>query len=321
MSDHTIPLFIFTGFLGSGKTSVINHLLEQFPKARIALVINDFGQICVDQALIQTGPGEITVKILTNGQIFCNCMSGSFIDAVVDCASYRPDMILVEASGLAKPAPMLEIVSFIQQRTHGLVNYGGMVCVIDAECFTSLSQVLLTVEEQAVFSDLFILNKTDLTDEETLIGIEHRLGSLRPLAPIIRTTQGKVSKDVLLALSADLADRPHTGSRYNGWGLQGRPKNCVFLPELPYGETQLRFFLGQVSPSFFRIKGFVPSQDGLWCVSTVGNQISVTNHEVSNGIPLGLVCIHSPGIDGPSLLRTNWQSEVGTSCNLTVSPR
>ena len=100
-AEKHIPLYLITGFLGSGKTSVINHLLDEFAGKRIGLVLNDFGQIEVDSSLVPTS-GKIHTKGLHGGQIFCSCLSGSFIDTVLEFSDFDPDLVLVETSGLSQ---------------------------------------------------------------------------------------------------------------------------------------------------------------------------------------------------------------------------
>ncbi|MDD3824028.1 MAG: GTP-binding protein, partial [Sphaerochaetaceae bacterium] len=103
-----VRLYVLTGFLGSGKTSVINSLLGHLTEQRVGLIVNDFGPIVVDSALVASPDSVVVTKSLSGGQIFCSCLSGKFVDSVEAMLPLGPDMIIVEASGLAKPAPLLE---------------------------------------------------------------------------------------------------------------------------------------------------------------------------------------------------------------------
>ena len=157
--SNTIPLYLVTGFLGSGKTSIINSLLSQVKEKRVGLILNDFGSIVVDSALIKSSSEVVAIKNLSGGQIFCSCLSGSFVKSVIEMADQNPDFIIVEASGLAKPAPLLELVSIITEKNASkrVTLMEGMMCVIDAERYLTLSQSLMTLEEQVMFSDWFII--------------------------------------------------------------------------------------------------------------------------------------------------------------------
>ena len=210
-----IPVFLITGFLGSGKTSLLNSLLRQLEGKRVAVVLNDFGQIGVDSALVPRQDG-IVIHELKGGQIFCSCLSGSFVETILRFESYQPELVLVEASGLSKPSPLLEIVTWIQSRSLNRFSYRGMICVIDALRFLPLSKALLTLEEQVVFSDLFILNKTDLVDDSTLSQVENTLLKIQPQARIIYSTYGAVPLSILdiqtdMARTISLATEKYQG--------------------------------------------------------------------------------------------------------------
>jgi G3E family GTPase len=145
-------------------------------------------------------------------------------------ASLNLDAIIVEASGLAKPSPLLEIISNIQQRTNHEISYSGMICVIDAERYHLLSQSLKTIEEQVVFSDWFIVNKIDLVDEATVEGVKASIKGLRPLAPIFTTTFGVVDQAMIELLESSQGGvelKQINGEAYSGWGVHGRPKKPV----------------------------------------------------------------------------------------------
>ena len=158
MKQKSISLFIITGFLGSGKTSVLNSLLEHMQTLQVGLILNDFGSISVDEALVNQSSGIVSTKSLSGGQIFCNCLSGSFVKAIEEMSLLMPDVIFVEASGLAKPSSLMDIIAMVAARTEQRVSYKGMLCIIDAQRYPLLSQSLKTLEEQVVYSDLLILN-------------------------------------------------------------------------------------------------------------------------------------------------------------------
>jgi G3E family GTPase len=115
------PLYVVSGFLGSGKTTLINRLLSGMTGKRIGIIVYDFGPLAVDSSLIagalegaqKTG---IEIKELNNGQLFCDCLVGSFIDAVAAFAGTDLDALWVEASGLAKPSPLVDTMALIKKK-------------------------------------------------------------------------------------------------------------------------------------------------------------------------------------------------------------
>lgn len=323
MPHPPIKLHLVTGFLGSGKTSVINSLLGHLKDKKVALITNDFGPIAVDSALVAASSSVVATKSLSGGQLFCSCLSGSFVDAVEALLAYDPDMIVVEASGLAKPAPLLEIVSVITNRSGGRVTYGGMLCVIDASRYHLLSQAITTLEEQLVFSDAIILNKTDLVDAPTLAAVMEEVRKIRPLAPCFATTRGTVRPDMLSLWDADVAwehIRSIDTSAYKGWGVHGRPKTVVFSIEGTWEPAMLEALLAETSVHMLRMKGFLSSGDGkAWKVDAVGPYVQVGMCDMPVGIETGVVGIHAATVDAKTLLRATWNRIATHGARLVVS--
>lgn len=325
MTKAPIRLYLITGFLGSGKTSVINSMLHHLRDRKVGLILNDFGSINVDGALVESSDSVVSSTSLSGGQIFCSCLSGSFIGAVEEMATLGPDVILVEASGLAKPAPLLEIVSVIHKRTEGKVVYGGMLCIVDAERFDLLFKALKTLEEQIVFSDWFIVNKIDLVGESQLDSTIEKIKTLRPLAPIYRTAYGQVSHDIMDTLEQEShGNKPGFSvdvSAYRGWGVEGRPKTCIFLPLGDIDRTTLEQFLTKVSSHMLRMKGFLPiEEDRALLVDVVGPHVALSERKMPQSIDPGIVCIHSALVDPIAILQETWKQMSGTSaeCRPTV---
>lgn len=308
---RSIPFYILTGFLGSGKTSVINSLLSQFKDKKIGLILNDFGAIAVDSVLVKGSSDIVATKSLSGGQIFCSCLSGSFIKSVLEMSTYDVDTILVEASGLAKPVPLLEIASIIIDQGKGHVTYGGMVCVVDAERYHILSQTLQTIEEQIIFSDWFIVNKKDLVSEESLNMTISSIGALKPHAPIFTTAFGHVDEEMIQQFDAQGIYSPiglQDSTPYHGWGVQGRPKNCVFTAKQPFEMTELKEFFISVAPQMLRIKGFMPAKetDKVVLVDVVGNHVKLGLIDLPSSFTMGVVCLYNPSVDAVSLLHDTW---------------
>ncbi len=309
--SNTIPLYLVTGFLGSGKTSIINSLLSQVKEKRVGLILNDFGSIVVDSALIKSSSEVVAIKNLSGGQIFCSCLSGSFVKSVIEMADQNPDFIIVEASGLAKPAPLLEIVSIITDKTKQRVTYGGMMCVVDAERYLTLSQSLMTLEEQVMFSDWFIINKSDLVNEEVLASTVAKITSLRPLAPVYTSSYGLFSDAMMKQLNEEISPTLISfkdAHLYAGWGTHGRPKNCVFIPEGPYEIRHIEELLTSIAHAMLRMKGFLSLHEGnkALLVDVVGPHVKVIVTENPIDTEIGVVCIYSAKVDAISLITQKW---------------
>lgn len=233
-----IPTTVFTGFLGAGKTSLIRNLLRQANGRRIALVINEFGDIGIDRELL-LGCGDATcaegdIVELANGCICCT-VADDFIPTMEKLLArdLPPEHIVIETSGLALPKPLLKAFNWPQIRTR--VTVDGVVAVVDAAAvrdglFASDPDALAAqrradaaldhespleelFEEQLGSADLVVVNKADLLDAEDWAGVEARVREeLRPGVRMIRAAHAALPLDVLLGLGAaaedDLASRP-----------------------------------------------------------------------------------------------------------------
>ncbi len=316
--QHT-PMYMITGFLGSGKTSVLGSLLSHFRGRRVGLIINEFGQVSIDGTLLQAEEGGgIVTRELNGGQIFCSCLSGSFVDTVSEFKDLGLDALFIETSGLAKPSALLEVISLAERRSEGKCTYGGMLCVIDAQRHLVLSQTLMTLEEQIVYSDRFIVNKADLADSDTLNQIVTSIHVLRPGAWILTATYGKVPLEVL-SFTPDTNRLAQVSSqRYAGWQSPGRPKAFVLVPKGPASRRSIEKFLREASQSCYRMKGYLDTTEGmLLYVSASGSQLEIS--EVSahpHGLQLGLVCIQDAQKPGDRVFPSRWRLLTGVAVSV-----
>ena len=233
-----IPTTVITGFLGAGKTTLIRHLLENAGGRRIAVIVNEFGDIGFDREILNgcgiESCGEDDIVELANGCICCT-VADDFLPTMrllIDRPN-PPEYILVETSGLALPKPLVKAFTWPEVRTRATVD--SVVAVIDADAVASgrfaadeaaLAKARLAdpnldhdtpleelFEDQLGCADLVVLNKTDLIDAEALVQVEATVREhLRPGVKIIRSAEGKVDPAVLLGLGLaaedDLQSRP-----------------------------------------------------------------------------------------------------------------
>lgn len=221
-----IPATIVTGFLGAGKTTLVRHLLENANGKRIALIINEFGDVGVDRDLLK-GCGDETCSDddmieLSNGCICCT-VADDFIPtmkALLDRAQ-RPDHIIIETSGLALPQPLVRAFNWPEIKT--AVTIDGVVTVVDAAALAEgrfaaneaaldaqrLQDEMLDHEtplgelfdDQLVAADLIVVNKTDLASIKALEAVDAQLRHhMRPGTGLIHSSHGKVDAVALLGL-------------------------------------------------------------------------------------------------------------------------
>ncbi|MGY6500294.1 MAG: CobW family GTP-binding protein [Acidimicrobiales bacterium] len=205
-TDDRIPVTVLTGFLGSGKTTALNHILTEEHGQRIAVIENEFGEIGIDDALVLDAEEEIFE--MNNGCICCT-VRGDLIRILGNLMKRRDrfDRIVVETTGLADPAPVAQTF-FVDDEVRSGLRLDAIVTMIDAKhVLQHLDEVKPDgVEneaiEQVAFADRLVINKTDLVDAEHLRIVEDRLRSINGVASIVHSQWGKVDLPAILDVGA-----------------------------------------------------------------------------------------------------------------------
>ncbi|MFG1427705.1 CobW family GTP-binding protein [Roseixanthobacter glucoisosaccharinicivorans] len=194
-----IPATILSGFLGAGKTTLLNHILTASPGERIAVIVNEYGEVGIDGKLVVETQDKVIE--LNNGCICCT-VRGDLISSIHGLlASGRGvDRIIIETSGLADPAPVIQ--SFmVDDLLRQSVQLDAIVTVVDARHMAN-HLALDEAREQISFADILLLNKIDLADEDSLTRTETELRRLNPLARIVRTRDCAVARPQVLDVAA-----------------------------------------------------------------------------------------------------------------------
>ncbi|KAJ9161206.1 CobW-domain-containing protein [Coniochaeta hoffmannii] len=213
MSSPPIPITIITGFLGSGKTTLILNLLPQLrasnPSYRLALLKNEFGDVAVDSQLAAAGGPAISgVREMLNGCICCNLV-GQLGDALAELEKVggegrRPDRIVVETSGSAFPATLAIEVNRLARET-GRYVLDGVVSVIDVENWKGYEDTSYTARVQARYTDLIVFNKWEGVGERRFDEVLDRVGDLEVETAWVKSDRGRVGIDVVFGIDGGLA--------------------------------------------------------------------------------------------------------------------
>ena len=301
-----IPATVITGFLGAGKTSIIRHLLENAAGRRIALIVNEFGDIGIDGEILK-GCGiedceDEDVLELANGCICCT-VADDFVPTMEALLGRerKPDRIVIETSGLAMPKPLVKAFNWPDIRTR--VTVDAVVTVVDGpavadglfasdpravqrqresdDALEHESPLEELFEEQLGCADLIVINKSDLLGASALDKVVSEVaGQLRPSVKVVTAAHGAVDPKVLLGLEAaaedDLDARP---SHHDGVDDHDHDDFDTFSVEVAdspsAGELLRRLGAAIARHDVLRVKGFahVPGKDMRLLIQAVGERI------------------------------------------------
>jgi G3E family GTPase len=211
-TQSQIPVTVLTGYLGAGKTTLLNRILSEDHGKRYAIIVNEFGEIGIDNDLIVESDEEIYE--MNNGCVCCT-VRGDLI-RVVEGLMRRPgrfDAILVETTGLADPVPVAQTF-FMDDDVRSKTRLDAVVALVDAKHLPLRLKDSREAEDQIAFADVVLLNKTDLVTEEELRNVEATIRAINPAARIHRTTRagidlGEVLDRGAFDLNRALENDPH----------------------------------------------------------------------------------------------------------------
>ncbi len=251
-----LPFTVIGGYLGAGKTTLLNNLLSQAAGLKIAVLVNDFGEVNIDAELIANHDGG-TIS-LTNGCLCCD-LSNGFAAAINDVLKRADalDHIVVEASGVAEPGKIAHYGQMYE------LPLDGVLVVVDAEQIRDQAAnkyVGDTVQRQLAQADLIVLNKTDLASADALAGLRRWLAQHAP-APVYETSYAEVPLEILFgrsgqkARSQDHGSSPLTPGHLHDHAI--RCKSWTLERNRPIKREALERLADWRGKDIFRAKGFV----------------------------------------------------------------
>lgn len=301
MSDTCAPVPVTTigGFLGAGKTTLVNRLLANADGKRIVVFVNDFGAINIDYDLIEAADTDrVSLK---NGCVCCT-LNDDLVQSIIGfCSSDKPDAFVIEASGVSDPRSLDRSIFTLQSAGH--VQLNSRIYVLDADQFGSLdyadTELLI---DHAAASDMVLVNKSDLACDDELQELETVLARSTRDVAIFRTNHSDMAVERILQSSKspdrfcnDVASTEHGPIRHHGEQYRSWSKAL----DQPLRREAFQNFLREISASALRAKGtivFEDDPDRLSSFDLVGDRItSRTLGDCADGKASRLVVIGKSG--------------------------
>lgn len=288
-----IPVTVLSGYLGAGKTTVLNHVLNNREGLRVAVIVNDLSEVNIDADLVRDGGGlsrtEEKLVEMSNGCICCTLRDDLLQEVERLAREKRFDYILIESTGIGEPLPVAQTFTYVDEEQgidlSSLTRLDCMVTVVDAyhfwqdyhtrETLRDRSQqageedtrgVVHLLIDQVEFCDVLIINKCDMVSEAELDQLEQALRSLQPRAKMIRTTHGKVDpKDILNTHLFDFEaastsagwiqelQQEHHTSETEEYGIN----SFVYARKVPFHPERLLQWLAKWPKEVVRSKGLM----------------------------------------------------------------
>jgi G3E family GTPase len=262
--------YLITGFLGAGKTTFLKNIIKSFDGKKLCIIVNEFGKEGVDGKLLSES--GIALSEITGGSIFCACRMDQFESALSEAVLGRPDVLLVEASGLSDPTGIYKLLS--GERWGGSFRYRGCICVADAVNLPKVYQTARVCKKQLSMCDIVLVNKTDIATEEQLQATREIVLMQRPDAAIFYTSFGRADGDWLQTLRTR-KDRNIDGAlRTADINLH----SLTITVDESLSPTEFTAFLANIAEDTYRIKGFLRLSGKVYLADCVGSLVNLREY-------------------------------------------
>jgi G3E family GTPase len=299
-----IPVTIVTGFLGSGKTTIISSLVDFLLQnnVRVAYIKNEIGSEDIDGKLIRGK--HIETRELLNGCICCT-LTGPFYHAVTELVeTIRPDRIIIEASGVADPSAIALLIS-----SHPLVYRDGVMSIIDVVNFEGYKDLSLTARRQAQFTDLIVFNKVEMVPLDRKKSVVGFVRELNDTSPIIEAKQGICDPQLVFGISRIDSIWTHKNAQIHDHEshIADESISTVHFTHIGFMDKEKieKIFL-ELPSNILRIKGFIQTHDGVYLVNKVGVHTVFTKEQsLSDEKDNHIVCI--------GFALSEWEEDIKTT--------
>ncbi|MBF2029961.1 MAG: GTP-binding protein [Oscillatoriales cyanobacterium C42_A2020_001] len=254
-TNHAVPVTVLTGYLGAGKTTLLNRILTHEHGKKVAVIVNEFGEVGIDNQLV----------VDTDNGCICCTVRGDLIRIIGNLMKRRDkfDHLVIETTGLADPAPVIQTF-FMDEDVQTQTSLDAVVTVVDAKHIWQHWDSD-EVQEQIAFADVILLNKTDLVTEQELDELEQRIRSINALTKIYRTRDAQVEMENILGVQAfDLNRALEIDPQFLNESAHEHDETVYSIALVELGALdgeKLNSWLGELlrtqGPDIFRMKGIL----------------------------------------------------------------
>jgi len=267
-----IPVHLISGFLGSGKTTLLQRLLDYCLSTgrKPAVMMNEYGEVNIDGELLR-GQGY-TVREMTNGCICCT-IGGTLGLALQEVAALKPDVIFIEATGLADPVELIDQTT--KEDVLPFVRLASLIAVLDPLNFARLAEEVHSgIRQQTELADFILINKRDLADRQTLKTLTAQVRGINPRAQVLLTERGAMDYGLLLCMKGEVT-RPAAPIRQAP--VHDHFHTLTVLCEAPLDRERFEHLMRALPSNVWRAKGFVrfTGSDEQWMFQFVSGEFAI----------------------------------------------
>lgn len=310
MQETNTKLYVLTGFLGSGKTTVLLKLLEELKGHRIGIIQNEFGKLGIDGTILRND--EIQMVEINRGSIFCSCLKLNFVQALAEMAQQNFEYLFVESSGWGDPSNVQEILEAAKVVANKEYDFKGVLCFVDAVNFLEQVKDEETTYRQLKHCNLAVITKTDLADGTMISKVYEKIREINPVCEVVKSANGEMDysfmkKDLTVYQWAECEETTNS--------VETKPKSIFMEYDGTVSKEKLHAFLQAIAVDVHRVKGFCNLEEDGWTqVDVVGALIDYKESEAFEKSQLVFISKIGPMVIKKILAA--WQESVGSEMKL-----
>lgn len=303
-------LYVLTGFLGSGKTTVLLKMLQKLKGKKIGVIQNEFGKLSIDGTILRND--DIQMVEINRGSIFCSCLKLNFVQALADMSKQDFEYLFVESSGWGDPSNVQELLDAAKVASGKEYDFKGVICFVDAVNFLEQVKDEETAYRQLKHCNLAVITKTDRATSEQIKLVKEKVREINPVCEILESSSGNMDYDFM---KKDLLVFQWAESEETTNSVDTKPKSIFLEYEGEADKGKLDEFLKEIAKDLHRAKGFCKLKDIGWNqIDVVGSIIDYKESEAFEKSQLVFISKIGPMII--KKIMENWQKYVGIEMKL-----